>query len=97
MYKIVLVSWGGTRRDFMCGFATEEEAIELCEQYGWQYQQEKGGYIWDLEIEEDEDYQPFEEDPEYAAREQADAQAAYDYAYGIDRYEYPEDEPFWMR
>lgn len=83
MYKIVMVSWGGTRHDFMCGFATEQEATEMCEQYGWHYQQEEGGYIWDLEIEEDEGYQPFEEDPEYA--------------YGIDRYEYPEDESFWMR
>lgn len=51
MYKIVMTSWGGTRRDFMCGFTTFREAQRVCEEHNWIF--EDGGYIWDLEVEED--------------------------------------------
>ena len=50
-YKIVRVSWGGTKRDMYTGL-TEENAIEICEDYGWTACPD-GGYEWDLEIEEE--------------------------------------------
>ena len=52
MYKIVMSSWGGTKHDFAVGLS-EKEAVELCDSYGWEYS-EDGGYVWDLEIEEDD-------------------------------------------
>lgn len=52
MFKIVMISWGGTRRDFMCGFTTFREAQKFCEEHNWIF--EDGGYIWDLEIEEED-------------------------------------------
>lgn len=52
MYKIVMTSWGGTRRDFATGL-TEKDAIETCEAYCWEYQVNGEGYIWELEIEEE--------------------------------------------
>lgn len=51
MYKIVMKSWGGTRRDYMTGLSYEE-AREICESYGWEVSPD-GGYVWDLEIEEE--------------------------------------------
>lgn len=53
MYKIIMRSWGGTRRDLMTGLSLKE-ATEICESYGWEYDAD-GGYIWDLEIEEMEE------------------------------------------
>lgn len=50
-YKIVMTSWGGTRRDMYTGL-TEKEATEICESYGWTVAPD-GGYEWDLEIEEE--------------------------------------------
>ena len=47
--KIVMKSWGGTKRDFMGGL-TEREAVEICEGYGWHF---ADGYDWDLDIEEE--------------------------------------------
>lgn len=52
MFKIVMTSWGGTRRDMYTGL-TYEEAHEICEGYGWQVAPDDG-YVWDLEIEEEE-------------------------------------------
>ena len=51
-FKIQMVSLGGTRRDMYTGL-TEEEAIEICESYGWEVDPE-GGYVWDLDIVEDD-------------------------------------------
>ena len=50
MFKIVMSSWGGTRRDMFTDL-TYEEAYAICESYGWQASPD-GGYVWDLEIEE---------------------------------------------
>lgn len=52
VYKIVLTSMGGTRRNYMTGL-TEDEAIKLCEDNGWEIDPD-GGYVWDMEIEEDD-------------------------------------------
>ena len=49
-YKIVMKSWGGTKKDMYTDL-TEEEAIEICEGYGWEVAPD-GGYVWDLEVEE---------------------------------------------
>lgn len=51
MYKIVMTSWGGTRKDMFTGLSYEE-ALEICEGYGWVASPD-GGYEWDLEIEEE--------------------------------------------
>ena len=50
-FKIVMCSLGGTRRDMYTGL-TEEEAIEICEDFGWTACPD-GGYVWDLEIVEE--------------------------------------------
>lgn len=52
MYKIVLTSMGGTRRDYMTGL-TEAEAVKICEDSGWAVAPDDG-YVWDMEIEEDD-------------------------------------------
>lgn len=51
LYKIVMTSWGGTRRD-MFHRMSYDEALEMCEFYNWVVCPD-GGYEWDLEIEED--------------------------------------------
>lgn len=48
-YKLVLTSWGGTKRDFMTCL-TYREAQRIGESYHWVYD---AGYIWDMEIEEE--------------------------------------------
>lgn len=53
MVKIVMVSWGGTKKDFMTDLASRAEAAEICEDYNWVWSAEEGGYLWDLEIEEE--------------------------------------------
>lgn len=50
MYKIVMTSWGGTRRDMFTDL-TYENALELCESYDYVVCSD-GGYEWELEIEE---------------------------------------------
>ena len=50
MFKIVMSSWGGTRRDMFTALSYEE-AYGICESYGWRASPD-GGYVWDLEIEE---------------------------------------------
>ena len=51
-WKIVMVSWGGIKKDFMTDLTSKAEAAEICEGYDWVYEPEDGGYLWDLEIEE---------------------------------------------
>jgi len=50
MYKVVMKSWGGTKEDFVTEL-TLEEAEEICELNNWQFDT---GYIWDLDIEEED-------------------------------------------
>lgn len=52
-YKIIMYSMGGTEETMYSGLP-EEEAIRICEDYGWQVSPD-GGYVWDLDIEEDDD------------------------------------------
>ena len=47
-YKVVKASWGGTEID-MYTELSYQEALEICEGYGWEIDE---GYIWDLVIEE---------------------------------------------
>lgn len=51
MYKIMMSSWGGTRREMYSGLSYKE-ALEICEDYGWVACPDDG-YEWDLEIEEE--------------------------------------------
>ena len=51
MYKIIMTSWGGTRRDMFTDLSYED-ALSICEGYGWTVAPD-GGYEWDLEIEEE--------------------------------------------
>ncbi len=51
MYKIVMTSWGGTRHTMYEGL-TYREAEKICDGYGWEIAPD-GGYVWDLEIEEE--------------------------------------------
>ena len=51
-YKILLVSWGGTVREYASGL-TYNDAFEICEQSNWICCPD-GGYEWDMEIEEDD-------------------------------------------
>ena len=51
MYKIVMKSWGGTQQDMYTGLSYAN-AVDICEDYGWEVAPD-GGYVWDLEIEEE--------------------------------------------
>jgi hypothetical protein len=46
-------SGGGTSYDFMGGFETEEEAIEVAQSYDWHFVDENG-FDWSLDVVEDE-------------------------------------------
>ena len=50
MYRVLMVSWGGTRR-VLWDDMTYKDALRFCEDNGWLYCPD-GGYEWDLEIEE---------------------------------------------
>ena len=50
MYKIVMISQGGIRRDMFTDL-TYQTALELCEIYDWIVRLD-GGSEWELEIEE---------------------------------------------
>lgn len=52
LYRIIMVSLGGTKRTMYTGL-TEEVAVEICENLGWTACPD-GGYEWDLEIEEED-------------------------------------------
>ena len=51
-WKIVMVSEGGTKRDFRMDFATEAEAEQAAAEEGWRYVDENR-FEWRLEVEED--------------------------------------------
>ena len=51
-WKIVMISDGGTKRDFLSGFASETEANEAAEHEGWRFVDENR-FEWRLEVEED--------------------------------------------
>lgn len=51
MFKIVMKSDGGTRRDYSTGLSYDD-AYEICECVGWVASPDDG-YVWDLEIEEE--------------------------------------------
>ena len=51
-WKIVMISDGGTKRDFLSGFASETEANEAAEREGWRFVDENR-FEWRLEVEED--------------------------------------------
>lgn len=53
-WKIVMESGGGTVRDFASGFATEKEAEEYAELYGWEFADENA-FVWSLSVEEDDE------------------------------------------
>lgn len=51
-WRIVMISDGGTKRDFLSGFASETEANEAAEHDGWRFVDENR-FEWRLEVEED--------------------------------------------
>ena len=51
-WKIVMISEGGTKRDFLPGFASEAEANAAAEHEGWRFVDENR-FEWRLEVEED--------------------------------------------
>ena len=51
-WKIVMISDGGTKRDFLSGFASETEANEAAEREGWRFIDENR-FEWRFEVEED--------------------------------------------
>ena len=51
-WKVVMVSEGGTKRDFSSGFKTEAEAKHFAEAENWRYLDENQ-FEWRLEVEED--------------------------------------------
>ena len=51
-WKIVMISDGGTKRDFLSGFTSETEANEAAEREGWRFVDENR-FEWRLEVEED--------------------------------------------
>jgi hypothetical protein len=50
-FKIVMVA-GRIKRDMYTGL-DEATANEICEEYGWEVAPD-GGFVWDLEIEEED-------------------------------------------
>ena len=50
MYRIVLT--GGSVKKPMYDGLTYEDALAICEDYGWSVQINGVGYEWDMEIEE---------------------------------------------
>ena len=48
-FKIMMCSDGGTRKPMYSGL-TEEQAYDICRDYGWEVDL---GYVWRLEIEEE--------------------------------------------
>lgn len=97
MYQVIMRSWGGIRRPYIDGFETFEDATSWCQDHNWELND--GGYIWDLEIEEVE-FDGVPNDPDIAKDDEAlehEARAFYEHRYGVEHYDYPEDEPPWMR
>lgn len=55
MYKVIMVSPGGIKRDFQGGFCAEIEADNYADTFDWQWTDENG-FVWRLEVAED--YEP---------------------------------------
>ena len=51
MFKVIMVSEGGTKRDFHDGFNTMHDAIEFVSSYNWRWYDENM-FCWSLDIEE---------------------------------------------
>lgn len=51
-WKVIMVSDGGTKQDYLCDFKTEAEAIAAAEEAGWCHVDENQ-FEWRLEVEED--------------------------------------------
>lgn len=49
-YKVIMRSCSVTHD--LCTGLSYDEAVEICEDYGWEYAPD-GGFVWDLEIEEE--------------------------------------------
>lgn len=49
MFRVVMKA--GSVSSEMCSNLFYEEAVAICEYYGWQISPD-GGFVWDLEIEE---------------------------------------------
>lgn len=58
MYKIIMVSPGGVKRDLHGGFNTESEAAEYAADLNWEYCDENG-FVWRLDVAEDEYYKEY--------------------------------------
>ena len=52
MYKVIMVSPGGVKRDFHGGFETEKIANGFASIHEWEYTDENG-FVWNLEVVED--------------------------------------------
>ena len=55
MYKIIMVSPGGTKKDFICGYNTERGAEVFAESCNWEFYDENQ-FRWSLEVVEEECY-----------------------------------------
>ena len=54
-FKVQMCSTcGNVRKDLYTGL-TEQEATDICEEYGWVYSETEGGYVWDLDVVEDDE------------------------------------------
>ena len=51
MTKVYMVSGQGSEFVFQ-SCETEQEAVEICEEYGWEFTDDNG-FTWNLEIRED--------------------------------------------
>ena len=52
MYKIIMLSPGGTKRDFHGNFETEQSAIDFAADYDWEWIDDNG-FIWTLDVVEE--------------------------------------------
>lgn len=52
MFKVIMTA--GTVKKDMFTNLTHKQAVEICEDYGWEVSPDgPGGFVWDLEIEEE--------------------------------------------
>lgn len=54
MYKIIMVSPGGTKKDFQGGFNSAKEAEDVARESGYEYCDENG-FVWRLDVVDDYD------------------------------------------
>lgn len=51
-FKVVMI--GGTVKKDMYTGMTHKDAVDICENYGWEVAPDgEGGFVWDLDIEEE--------------------------------------------